>query len=367
MLLTILVFLITLSLLVIFHELGHFLAAKKAGIKIEEFGLGYPPRLWGKKVGGTIYSLNLIPFGGFVRLFGQEMIDPKRKKGAFWAKSKRARLGVIWAGVLANVLLSFLLFSLIYLITGIPVKTDKVIFEAILEDSPAGQAGIEPGDVVISFAGEAVGSVDDFVAKVEDLRGKMSSLVIEREGVRQEFELTSREEVSEEEGPLGVLVSSYETVHFPFWQMPFRAAWEGAKETWGWLEMIVRFLLVMIRGLIATGRLSEDIAGPIGILQITSRVAHSGFVPVLQFIAILSINLVVINFFPFPGLDGGHSVFVLVEAIMGRRSPEIAQRWINGLGMVVLVFLMVAVTVNDFKRILNTTEIGSRIQAIWPF
>ncbi|MBN1263722.1 MAG: site-2 protease family protein [Candidatus Pacebacteria bacterium] len=367
MFLTILVFFITLSTLIIFHELGHFLVAKKTGIKVEEFGLGYPPRAWGKKIGETTYSLNLIPFGGFVRLYGEDRAQTKQKERSFWAKSWRVRLAVILAGIVANVFLSWILFSANFLIVGVPVKTDKVIFEAVIADSPADKAGIEPGDVAVSFAGVPVTSIDGFIKQIEARKEVSTNLIILKEGVEKEIEITPRVETQEGEGPLGVIISSYELAHFPFWQMPFRAGAEGLKETWGWLVMIAGSLLKMIRELIFSGQVPQDVAGPIGILQVTSQVARSGVVAVFQFIGILSINLAIINTLPFPALDGGRFAFLVVELITGRRNHEKVEQWVNRMGMIFLLLLMLLVTINDIKRVLTTTEFGGRVLELWPF
>ena len=274
---------------------------------------------------------------------------------------------VAWAGVLANFFLSFLLFSLIFLVSGIPTKTDRVIIEGITNDSPAQKAGISPGDIVISLNNEAVKSVDDFVEKMEKEKGKQVALILERNDKQLILEVTAREKVPEGEGPLGVVVSPYRMVRYPFWQMPVRAGVEGIKETYAWTVMIAGELLKMFRNLILAGQVPKDIAGPIGIFQVTSSVAASGIVAVFQFIAILSINLAIINVLPFPALDGGRSFFILIEAILGRRSPAQAEKWINSLGMAFLLFLMLLVTVNDIKRIMETTQFGLKLRSIWPF
>jgi regulator of sigma E protease len=367
MFLTIGVALVTLSVLIIFHELGHFLVAKKTGIKVEEFGLGYPPRLWGKEMGGTTYSINLIPFGGFVRLYGENKVGVKREKGAFWAKGKLVRLAVISAGVLANVFLAWLLFTTIYLIAGIPMLSDKVTLEAVMPGSPAEQAGIKPGDVAVSFAGETVSSVAGFVDQVEAGKGEKSILVLEREEGRLEVEIVPRVDPKENEGPLGVVVTGYELVRLPFGQMILRSMSEGARETYGWGVLIIETFGKMLGDLFSKGQLPEDVAGPVGIIQVTSQVARAGFLAILQFVAILSINLAIINFLPFPALDGGRLLFLLIETLLGRRSPVRVEKWVNSFGMVFILFLMILVTINDFKRILLTTEWGMRIRSFWPF
>jgi regulator of sigma E protease len=375
MLLTILVFLITLSVLIIFHELGHFLVAKKAGIKVEEFGLGYPPRIWAKKIGRTVYSLNWIPLGGFVKLFGQDEIEKKKKGGAFWAKSKRVRMAVIWAGVLANLCLAFFLFTIIYSAEGIPTPVQKVEIIGVAPDSAAQEAGLKEGDLIVSVDGQPVenllgseADLDRFIGLMEEKRGNQIKLVVKREEEADlVFLVTPRQDPPEGEGPLGVAISNIEMKKYPFWQMPVRAAVEGAKETYFWTRLVVGGLIEMLRKLIFIGQVPEDIAGPIGILQVTSHVAQAGVITIFQFIAILSVNLAVINIFPFPALDGGRFLFLIFETITGRRSHEQIERWVHNIGMAFLLFLMLLVTINDIKRVLTTTEFGLRLKALWPF
>ncbi|HUW21661.1 MAG TPA: RIP metalloprotease RseP [Candidatus Bathyarchaeia archaeon] len=367
MFLTIFVTLITLSVLILVHELGHFLAAKKGGIKVEEFGVGYPPRIWGKKVGKTVYSINWVPFGGFVRLYGEEEINEGKKEGAFWAQSKKVRLLVILAGVFANLLLSFSLFSLIYYLSGIPTETDKVIVEAVAKDSPAAAAGIKPEDVIIASERQTITSIDDFISKIETKKGEEISLELSRNGENLKLTVVPRKDEVEGQGPLGVIVSNYQMIKYPFWQMPVRSMIEGGKETYSWTIMIVGELVKMIKNLLLAGQVPRDIAGPIGIFQVTSQVAKSGIVPILQFIGILSINLAVINIFPFPALDGGQFFFLVIEALIGRRSPRKLEKWAQAVGMAFLLFLMLLVTVNDIRRILLTTQFGSRLRNFLQF
>ncbi|MCX6724534.1 MAG: site-2 protease family protein [Candidatus Shapirobacteria bacterium] len=162
MLLTIITFFVVLSILVLVHELGHFLFAKKAGVKVEEFGFGYPPRMFGKKIGETVYSVNWLFFGGFVRLYGEELgegIKGKDSKRAFWGKSKRARALVITSGVLANFVLAIVVFSIVYSFSGIPVKTGKIKIAGLLPNSPAAKAGLKQEDIILKVNEEKLKDV----------------------------------------------------------------------------------------------------------------------------------------------------------------------------------------------------------------
>lgn len=367
MLLTLIVFLIVLSVLILVHELGHFLIAKRVGIKVEEFGFGYPPRLFSKRIGETIYSVNLLPFGGFVRLHGEELTEKTEAKNAFWAKSKKARAAVICAGVIANFLLAVVVFSIVYSFMGIPTRTDHIKIVGLLPDSPAEEAGLEEGDSILAVDGQALKEIDVFIDTVEEKKGEPLALTIGREGEELLFFLVPRPSPPEGEGPLGVVVTNMEIKHFPFWQMPFRGAKEGFKEAFAWTGLVLGGLKEMFVNLVSRGEIPRDVAGPIGILQITSGVAQTGPIAVLQFIGILSVNLAVLNILPFPALDGGRLLFVLYETITRKRPKPSLEHWINALGMTLLITLLILVTIGDLKRLLATTNILSRLESFLPF
>jgi regulator of sigma E protease len=388
MLFTALVFLILLSLLVFAHELGHFLLAKKAGIKVEEFGFGLPPRIWGKKIGETIYSINALPIGGFVKLFGEEqpafapLSGATAGKGAFWAKSKKVRLAVVVAGVVMNSLLALAAFSLIYFSLGIPAKTEKVKVVGITKDSPAEKSGLKVDDRIIKVAGQAVFSTEEFIKIVNENKGKEIEIVVQREkstseeswlplrpvssdaGLRSSLppsevkvgelktNVVPRQNPPEGEGPLGVAISQIEQKFYPFYQMPFLAFREGAKETFYWGTAVAGGVVKMVAELARFGRLPRDIAGPVGIFQVTGVVAKEGIWSILQFLGILSVNLAVINILPFPPLDGGKVLFIGAEAIWGRKLAPKIEKWVQNLGMILLLLLLVLVTLQDISRIL---------------
>ena len=178
MIITVLVFILILSVLVLIHELGHFLAAKRAGIKVEEFGIGFPPRVLKKKIGETLYSLNLFPIGGFVRLYGEEEGVQKDKERAFYHKKPLARAGVVVAGVVMNFLFAILLFSVVSWIVGVPKPSGAVRVEEVSPNSPAQVVGIEVGDKVISIEGVALKNNTEFIETVEKYRGKEISIVL---------------------------------------------------------------------------------------------------------------------------------------------------------------------------------------------
>lgn len=374
MILTILISLIVLSVLILIHELGHFLVAKRVGIKVEEFGLGYPPRIWAKKIGETEYSLNAIPFGGFVKLYGDPAEGQPVKKDfqkSFLAKSKKARTAVILAGVLGNFLLGILAFSIVYSFLGIPKKTGKIKIVGVAPSSPAEKFGLKEGDIILAVDDEKLTELTKFTELVKEKKGKEIKILIKREEDNPcketvlgggkfscqdgnlVFWLTPRENPPEGEGPLGIIVSDIEVVKYPFWQMPFLGMIEGVKEAFSWGKLIVDSLKTMILNLALKGEVPKDVAGPVGIFQVTGMVAKTGLLNILQFLGILSINLAILNILPLPALDGGRLLFIGYEIIFRRRPNEKVERWINTFGFAFLVFLLILVTINDIKRILN--------------
>jgi len=353
--------LFVLSLLVFVHELGHFLAAKKSGIKVEEFGLGYPPRLLGVKKRGTIYSINLIPFGGFVSIYGMEESAGHRtkNKNAFWNKSKRIRAIVLLAGILMNFLLGVVSFSLIYSVLGIPEKQGFVEMAGVAENSPAEKAGIKENDVVtqliINHKSLIIKDNQEFIEIINQNLGQEVELELEREGERRVIVLVPRKEPPASEGPLGVAIVDSKTIQPVFWQRPFLSLWWGLKEAVGWAGAIFFGVAKMIYELLFKKIIPQDVTGPVGIVQVTSNVAKAGILPLLQFIGVLSVNLSVLNLLPIPALDGSRLLFLAVEAVTGKKPKPKTEKLIHALGMIVLLFLMLLITVQDVSRIFKTS------------
>lgn len=388
MFLTIIVFLLILSLLVLVHELGHFLIAKKAGIGVEEFGFGYPPRIVAKKIGETVYSVNWVLFGGFVKLVGEELEESQRvvnKRKSFWSKSKKTRTGVVVAGVLANFILAIVCFSIVYSFAGIPTKTDQIKVVGLVEGAPAAQAGLLEGDIILSVNEIEIDSMNQFIEMIEQEKGGQVAIKIDRKennpclekvlgtvGFSCESDklilfVTPRESPPEGEGALGVVISEMEMKKYPLWQMPFYGTIEGLKEALTWISLVFGGLGMMLGNLITKGQIPREIAGPVGILQITSTVARSGVLTILQFIGVLSVNLAVINILPFPALDGGKLIFIGYEVVTRRKPKPKIEHWVNFIGMAVLLFLIILVTINDIGRLLETTSLGVKLRSIAPF
>lgn len=334
----ILSFLIILSVLILVHELGHFLMAKRYGIKVEEFGFGYPPRLVGIKKRGTIYSLNLLPFGGFLRLKGEDLAAGKN---SFAGQPKRVRLLVLLAGVAMNFLLGVVLFAAIYTKLGIPEKVDYLVVTAVAKDSPAERAGIKINDKIIDFA-----DTQEFINYINANRGLTLSMTIVHESVKENVSVVPRmaENTPAGEGALGVAITNVDIVFYPIWQRPFKGMWFGLKEAVGWGKEIL-WSLAKIN--------AKDVAGPIGIYEISKEVAKKGWMATLQFVAILSVNLSILNLLPLPALDGGRLIFIGIEAVTRRRVQPKIEQAIHLAGIVLLIGLMVLVTINDVRRLLG--------------
>lgn len=353
MLPTVIIFFIIFSLLVLVHELGHFLAAKKSGVRVEEFGAGYPPRLLGKKIGETIYSLNLIPFGGFVRIYGHEEAVDKDIDRAFTGQSKFKRSLIILGGVMMNFLLGVLCFALVYSKLGIPMNLDYVKVLDVAHDSPAYQAGLKPNDQIIGLTFNdqpiKVASVDQFIQLIDQYRGQEISLQL-TDG--QEVILTPRTEAETPpgEGSLGIGISGTELKFYPWWQMPFRGIWAGLQEALLWGQEILVSLIGLFSNLFKG--VVPEVAGPIGIYQMTGEVQKSGFWALAQFTGILSINLAIVNLLPFPGLDGAWLIFILIERLMGEKKQKI-QAVISQVGFILLLLLMLLITFGDIRRLLS--------------
>ncbi len=369
--LTFVVFFLILSILVIIHELGHYWVAKKNGIYVEEFGFGLPPRLFGIKIGETIYSWNWLPFGGFVRLYGEDaegegeyMVDGKiiPKKRAFYAQKPWRKASVIVAGVVMNIILAVVLFAGAYSFTGIPQLTDRVQVIDITESSPAKNAGLMAQDVIKAISPEGgetvmINSVKEFVDVVGANKGKQIMVDVVRKVDDGEVEtmvsVIPRVDPPAGEGSLGVVVSQ-EVINkfYPWWQMPFLGAWEGMKEAFAWAVMIIQMLGMMVMTILR-GNVPEGVAGPVGIYQVTGDVVNYGWLAVVRFLGVLSLNLAVMNILPLPALDGGRLWFVIYEAITGKRVKPAWERRIHGVGMILLLSLIVLVTVSDVARLFS--------------
>ena len=394
---TILIFIVILALLVLVHEFGHFIVAKKSGMTVEEFGFGFPPRVlgikkidgkwkmvWGnpkqkassmpsemlspalqekKQANSTIYSINLIPLGGFVRILGENNED-ENNPGSFINKSFAKRFLTLVAGVVMNVILAWVIFSIGY-IAGLPTAIDSVNnipahthFSnpqiAILDVSsglPADKAGVKPNDIILSIDGQKFTDVPSIQSYVKGHSSQSVNFLVKRGSKQVELKVTPDPNPPAGQGPTGVGLALVGRLQYPW----YSAIWEGLKSAIGGLGQIFKglghLLLGLLKSIFGIGHADlSSLGGPVKIAKLTGQVAGLGFIYLLQFTAFLSLNLAALNILPFPALDGGRVLFLVIEKIRGKRNNQKMEQIVNTAGFVFLLLLMVAVTVNDIIR-----------------
>jgi len=344
---TIIAFLLVFSLLVFVHELGHFTVAKLTGIRVEEFGFGYPPRLLTiARRGDTEYTLNAIPFGGFVRMLGEE--DPSHPE-SFASKSKLVRATDLLAGPLMNIVLAFILFIGIGLI-GFDIPTGSVAIIGLAPGSPATRADLQEGDTILSIDGLTVRNTYELVQYTNERLGEEVALSIKRGKETVPIRLTPRREPPANEGAMGVMIQTVDIVGTDKLRY---SLWEAIPIAGRLIGDVVAAIFSGVAGMIQ-GVIAPDIRGPVGIAAVTGEIAKSGMVALMQFTAFLSIQLAIVNLLPFPGLDGGRLAFIALEALRGgkRVAPE-KEGLFHLVGLVILVGLMLIVSYQDVARLLS--------------
>lgn len=335
-------FVVVFGVLVFVHELGHFVAARLAKVKVEEFGIGFPPRI--AKLGtwqGTEITLNLLPIGGFVRLVEDKPGDP----ASLASRGRGTRALVHSAGALMNLLLACLLYGITYMGgTLVPVEEPGAGIYSVVAGSPAEAAGIEAGDNILRIDGQEVLSPDTVVDAVSLNLGEPIEIVLEREGERlPSIEVTPRTEFPEDEGAMGISLGGPLKIRsYPVWEaIPL-----GVRATWNSLTTIVWAIKSAI-----LQQLDLQLTGFIGMYTMTAEVAQAGIVQLTQFAAWLSVNLFLLNLLPLPALDGGKLVFIVLEWIRGGKkvAPE-KEGMVHAIGMVLLLAVTVVITVMDYMR-----------------
>lgn len=352
MILSLVIAFISLILLLIIHELGHFLLAKKFGIKVEEFGIFYPPRIYGKKFGQTIYSINLLPFGAFVKILGEEerKDDPDSfSSRPFWQKSL-----VIIGGVVSFWLVSILLLGIVNIIGAPTIISDKDSFSGakvqiygLSNESPAKIAGLLAGDVIVNIGGKEISKVEEVQDISADNKGKETVFTIQRGKQVFNVSLTPRAIPPKDEGPLGVILVRTAIKHYP-WYLAFV---QGAKTTYdlsiatlnGWYHAFIKMVNKQPTGV--------QIMGPVGIFGLFFQVSQLGVVYFLQFIALISISIALFNLLPIPVTDGGKLLFLIIEKIRRKALNQKIEQGISLLFFSLLILLMIFVTIKDVSRL----------------
>lgn len=352
--LTIIIFIIVLGILVLVHEFGHFYVAKKAGMRVDEFGFGFPPRIFGVKRGETVYSINWIPFGGFVKIYGEDGQDEESPR-SFASKTAGKRAKVIVAGVLMNLLLATVLLGLgnfLGLRIGLMGDDDfaaqdiKIQIIQVSADSPAQAAGLKALDEIkrLKKGGDIlepkqVEEVQNFVKKHS---GEEIILTILRNSGEVDLKMVPRIDPPPGQGAIGVNLAKTGLVSYPWHE----AIWRGIRDT----GIMSANIIIALKILLLAPELAKDVSGPVGIAVLTGQAAGLGFNYLLQFVALLSINLAVLNIIPFPALDGGRLLFIGIEKIKGSPVSKKIEGFVNAAGFAFLIALMIWITVKDVSK-----------------
>jgi len=362
---SILIFLLVLFALILVHEWGHFIVAKKMGMRVDEFGIGFPPKLFGIQKGETEYSINALPIGGFVRIYGEDEVDVEESADAdraFARKGKWAQTAVLIAGVFMNVVFAWLLFAIAFSVGTQQLVSEseasdsaKLLITEVVPDSPAADAGLTRNALVteMSTNGESVGELtpSSIVSFIEAHQDDELSVTYSIAGQEKTTTLEAKEGVIPEEPErevIGVGFGLIDVVSKPI----HLAIYEGLVSTLTGL----RDITVGISALLADAVMFEadlsNVAGPVGIVDLVGEASALGVTTLLMFTAFISLNLAVINLLPFPALDGGRLLFVIIEAIKGSPiKPQLAHA-LNAAGFVLLILLMIAITYNDIMRLM---------------
>jgi len=356
--LTAVTFLIILVILVLIHELGHFIAAKKSGVLVEEFGFGFPPRIFGKKIGETLYSINLIPLGGFVKLYGEEYHEGEKEtpgkndipsSRAFVNKTPLQKTIIITAGVFMNFFLGWALLSILFT-QGVPAPAG-VMISTIQENTPAAEVGLEVGDTLISIAYKdktvTIRSTEDLIQSTKTFADREATLKVNRSGKEISVSIVPRSNPPKGEGSLGVVIEQkIEMIRHPWYSAPYYGFIESVSMT----KTIGYEILKIPAQLISKQSTDVQFTGPIGIAKVIGEARRFGITALMQITTILSLNLAVINILPFPALDGGRQVFIFYEWITGKRTNQNLEHYLNLIGIILLLVLSAVITIFDIQK-----------------
>ena len=363
LLLTIIIFILVVSVVIVSHEFFHFIAAKKARVRVEEFCIGYPPRIFKKKKGETVYSLGLFPGGGFVKIQG---MDTKEKEPhSFYSRTIKERFFIVFAGVVANFLLAIILFSIGFSI-GLPeaigekvpegVKDIGISVVEVAKNSPAEIAGIKIGDKIIKITDtqtreeKAIEEVVDVKNFTEAHLGQELIITLWRGDKILEKKVTAREKPPQGEGPIGIAMVKTARISYPW----YKAIVKGVKNTFWLTKVTVEYVFKAVKGAIVGKPIKGvEVTGPIGIGILISQMIDLGWIYVLQFTAILSLNLAIINILPFPALDGGRLIFLFIEEQISIHHNALIEKLVNNIGFAFLIILMIIVSFQDIKRLIG--------------
>lgn len=337
---TIIATIFVFGLLVFVHELGHFITAKMVRMRVDEFALGFGPKLFSIRRGETLYSLRMIPLGGFNKIAG---MDPEEEQDerSFCAKPVWARMLVIVAGSAMNFVLPVLLFLIVFWGNGIEKPSEQPIIGAVLPDKPAVVAGMLPGDQIRSVNGMPIENWKQFVSIVQTSAGKDLAITVSRQDKSHTIAVIPEYDQRSNRGIIGVTPETF------LYRPGFL---EGVGMAFNYTYTVSASMLTGLLQMI-TGQVAADVAGPIGVAQMAGQVAQTGIVPLLQFAAFLSINLGLINLLPVPVLDGGHLVTLAIEAVRRKPLSSSSLRFVQMVGFALLMMLFLVATAKDIGRL----------------
>ena len=350
-------FVVVLGVMIFFHELGHFITAKYFRVKVLKFALGFGPKIVAKEIGETEYSIRYIPLGGFVKMLGEDEdeedadskpLPPDDMARAFNNQHPLKRIAIVAAGPLFNLVLALFLFWGMFLIAGNYIMTAEI--GQVKADSPADKAGLRTGDVVVSVDGLAIDGWEDLKGQIQN-HYEPIMLAVRRADLLFNVTITPEEDTAINEfgeeirsAQIGIVAAGkYEGIELGIWQV----IKEGFAETWKWIKLTCIVVLKLFQGVVSI----KTVGGPIMIGQLTGQLAEESFSNLIPFMAVISINLGILNLFPIPILDGGVIIFLFIELILGRpislRKRELAQK----IGLSLLIILMMIVFYNDILRL----------------
>ncbi len=330
---------IIFGLLILVHEFGHFITAKRNDVKVHEFSLGMGPTILGMKKGETVYNLRLLPLGGFVRMAGMEDQDEEDDPRGFNKKTVLQRMWIIFAGPLMNFITALILFIVAFMGVGIPSNSN--VIGQVLEGQPAAEVGLQSGDRIMEINGEKVETWQDLVKIIHSNPDQRVILTINRDDQIQKVQVVPRKDAESGVGMIGIMQS---------WEKKglITATSMGLQQAYEFSKLIIVSIVQMI-----TGAIKPEVAGPVGVVSMVGEVSQFGLGSLMTFAGILSINLGLINLFPIPALDGSRLVFLGFEGLRGRPVDPAKENFIHLVGFVLLMALMVVITYQDILRILS--------------
>lgn len=333
-----------IAILILVHEWGHFYTARRIGIPVHEFSIGFGYQLFSVKKNGVLYSLRLLPLGGYVRMAGEEPGDQEDPDG-FSKRTPLEKIRVAFAGPFMNFVLAIFIFIYIYTFIGVPRNLDEPVIGTVIAGQPADRAGIKADDIVLSLNGEEIDSWTELTGKLaENPEGKALEIKVRRNGEIESFTLTPEKSEAAETPIIGVLGKVvYDK------QGILSSIKIGFQQTYELTALLLSGLWMMISG----GVSMNDVAGPVGITQLVGEAAQVGGVFLLSFAAFLSINLGILNLLPIPALDGSRIVFAMVEAVRRKPLEPEKEGFIHWIGFLFLIGLMLLVTYNDIIRLIK--------------